>query len=84
IALKQTLIQEIKELERVKPPTSHENRVEEIQTQIKKIRKENAIKSAAKKMEIERTNQATESAIQETRLTGIVKWINWIKIEPYL
>lgn len=78
ITIKQTLIQEIKELEKVKPPTSHEDRVEEIKTQIRKIRKENAIKSAAKKMEIERTNQSAALAIQETKLTGIVKWINWI------
>ncbi|MDF1866792.1 MAG: hypothetical protein P1U70_18300, partial [Saprospiraceae bacterium] len=77
ITLKQTLIEEIKELEKIKAPQKQGNKVEALKTEIRKIRRENRLKNEVKRQEIKSAIATSESNRQSTQILGFIKFVSW-------
>lgn len=79
VAERQRLHEEISAIEeqllKEKGTKADEQRMEDLRARISKIRKENSLKTEAKRKEIELKNQQELAKIQETRFTGMVSFV---------
>lgn len=72
---RQNLHAQIQELEAINPPKPDNTQVEELQNQIRKIEKEAALRSEAKRQALELKRRQETGQLQELRFTGIVRYI---------
>ncbi len=74
-AERQRIHDQLEDLEKEKLPATDETRIAEIRDRIAKIRRENSLRTDAKRREIELKNQQELSKVQETRFTGVFSWV---------
>jgi hypothetical protein len=72
---RQNLHAQIRELEAINPPKLDATQIEELQNQIRKIEKEAALRSEAKRQALEQKRQQEMGQLQELRFTGIVRYV---------
>jgi inner membrane protein len=72
---RQNLHAQIRELETINPPKPDNTQVEELQNQIRKIEKEAALRSEAKRQALELKRRQETGQLQELRFTGIVRYV---------
>ncbi len=75
---RQNLHAQIRELEAISPPKPDNTQVEELQNQIRKIEKEAALRSEAKRQALELKRRQEAGQLQELRFMGIVRYINLV------
>jgi 3'-phosphoadenosine 5'-phosphosulfate sulfotransferase len=73
---RQVLHSQIRELEAVKPPKIDNTKIEELQNQIRKTKKEAALRNEAKRQAIELKRQQEEDEMLELRFTGMLQHVN--------
>jgi inner membrane protein len=72
---RQNFYAQIRELEAINPPKPDNTQVEELQNQIRKIEKEAALRSEAKRQALELKRRQETGQLQELRFTGIVRYV---------
>ena len=72
---RQEIYEAIKALEKEKLLGPEEEKIEELNEKIEKIRRENSLRADTKKREIELQKSQELDRVKETRLTGILTWV---------